>query len=61
QLSSLIPKVTAGNTSNNALEEFAPLIQEAIIDYFSAEEQTAASTYITLETEVSRYNETHDT
>ncbi|WP_318452062.1 Mu transposase C-terminal domain-containing protein [Photobacterium leiognathi] len=61
QLSSLIPKVTAGNTSTNVPEELEPLIQEAIKDYFSAEEQTAASAYLTLETEVSRYNETNDT
>ncbi|WP_261883512.1 Mu transposase C-terminal domain-containing protein [Vibrio pelagius] len=61
QLSSLIPKVTAGNTSKNVPEELEPLIQEAIKDYFSAEEQTAASAYLTLETEVSRYNETNDT
>lgn len=61
QLSSLIPKVTAGNTGNNVPEELEPLIQEAIKDYFSAEEQTAASAYIKLETEVSRYNEIHDT
>ncbi|HAS6906907.1 Mu transposase C-terminal domain-containing protein [Vibrio parahaemolyticus] len=61
QLSSLIPKVTAGNTGNNVAEELEPLIQEAIKDYFSAEEQTAASAYITLETEVSRYNEIHGT
>ncbi|MEX3070455.1 Mu transposase C-terminal domain-containing protein [Vibrio alginolyticus] len=61
QLSSLIPKVTAGNTGYNVPEEIEPLIQEAIKDYFSVEKQTAASAYITLETEVSRYNETHDT
>ncbi|AYV24664.1 Mu transposase C-terminal domain-containing protein [Vibrio mediterranei] len=61
QLSSLIPKVTAGNTSKNVPEELEPLIQEAIKDYFSAEEQTAASAYLTLETEVSRYNETNNT
>ncbi|CAL6169694.1 Mu transposase C-terminal domain-containing protein [Vibrio alginolyticus] len=61
QLSSLIPKVTAGNTGTKAPEELEPLIQEAIKDYFSAEEQTAASAYITLETEVLRYNEIHDT
>lgn len=53
QLSSLIPKVTAGNTSKNVPEELEPLIQEAIKDYFSAEEQTAACAYLTLETEVS--------
>ncbi|MCG6435209.1 DDE-type integrase/transposase/recombinase [Vibrio parahaemolyticus] len=61
QLSSLIPKVTAGNTGYNVPEELEPLIQEAIKDYFSVEKQTAASAYITLETEVSRYNEIHDT
>lgn len=61
QLSSLIPKVTAGNTGSNVPEELEPLIQEAIEDYFSDEEQTAASAYTTLETEVSRYNEIHDT
>ncbi|WP_114786278.1 Mu transposase C-terminal domain-containing protein [Vibrio tetraodonis] len=61
QLSSLIPKVTAGNTDKNVPEELEPLIQEAIKDYFSAEEQTAASAYLTLETEVSKYNETNDT
>ncbi|MCY9844539.1 Mu transposase C-terminal domain-containing protein [Vibrio caribbeanicus] len=61
QLSSLIPKVTAGNTASNVPEELEPLIQEAIKDYFSAEKQTAASAYLTLETEVSRYNETNDT
>ncbi len=61
QLSSLIPKVTAGNTGSNVADELEPLIQEAIKDYFSAEEQTAASAYLTLETEVSRYNEIHDT
>jgi len=61
QLSSLIPKVTAGNTEKNVPEELEPLIQEAIKDYFSAEEQTAASAYLTLETKVFRYNETNDT
>ncbi len=61
KLSSLIPKVTAGNTGSKAPEELEPLIQEAIKDYFSAEKQTAASAYFTLETEVSRYNEIHDT
>ncbi|HIF9059465.1 TPA: Mu transposase C-terminal domain-containing protein [Photobacterium damselae] len=61
QLSSLIPKVTAGNTGKNVPEELEPLIQEAIKDYLSAEEQTVASAYLTLETEVSRFNETNDT
>ncbi|MGR5432498.1 Mu transposase C-terminal domain-containing protein [Vibrio owensii] len=61
QLSSLIPKITAGNTGYNLPEELEPLVQEAIKDYFSVEKQTAASAYITLETEVSRYNEMHDT
>lgn len=61
QLSSLIPKVTAGNTGKNVPEELEPLIQEAIKDYFSAEEQTVASAYLTLETEVSRFNVTNDT
>ncbi|NOI36097.1 transposase [Vibrio cyclitrophicus] len=61
QLSSLIPKVTTGNTGKNVPEELEPLIQEAIKDYFSAEKQTAASAYLTLESEVSRYNEIHDT
>lgn len=61
QLSSLIPKITAGNTGNKVSEELEPLIQEAIKDYFSAEKQTAASAYLTLESEVSRYNEIHDT
>ncbi|NRB70222.1 MAG: DDE-type integrase/transposase/recombinase [Vibrio sp.] len=61
QLSSLIPKITAGNTDYNLPEELEPLVQEAIKDYFSVEKQTAASAYITLETEVSRYNEMHDT
>lgn len=61
QLSSLIPKVTQGNTGYNVHEELEPLIQDAIKDYFSAEQQTAASAYLTLETEVSRYNEIHDT
>lgn len=61
QLSSLIPKVTAGNTGKNVPEELEQLIEDAIIDYFSAEQQTAAAAYLTLETEVSRYNETNDT
>ncbi|WP_282066403.1 Mu transposase C-terminal domain-containing protein [Vibrio rotiferianus] len=61
QLSSLIPKVTAGNTRNKVPDELEPLIQKAIQDYFSEEEPTAISAYLTLEVEVCRYNETHDT
>lgn len=61
KLCSLIPKATAGNTQNKASAELEPLIEEAIKDYFSDENPTAASAYLTLESEVARYNEVHGT
>ena len=61
QLSSLIPQVTAGNTKYKVTDELELYIQKAIKDYFSAEEQTMQSAYLTLEAEVSRHNEVHDT
>ena len=60
ELSSLIPNVSSGNTKKRVSEELELYIEEAIRNYFSDEEQTMQSAYIELETEILRYNDTHD-
>ncbi|EPB4930988.1 hypothetical protein ACRJBZ_000370 [Vibrio fluvialis] len=60
QLSSLVPKVTRGNTNKRVSEEIEEFIQEAIDNYFSDEKMTMQLAYTELETEIERYNQCND-
>jgi len=60
ELSSLVPKKTAGNTQSKVSEEVEPFISDAINCYYHETAPTQQAVYTRMEVEIIRFNELHN-
>lgn len=60
ELSSLIPKKTAGNARAKISDEVEPFINDAINCYFHETEPTQKAAYTRMEVEIDKFNELHN-